>query len=81
MDMGIGLRAPHVDEILRTKPKVPAFEVYSEDYMGAGAHWLNALDEIRATYPVSLHGVGLSIASADDLNISYLRRLRALRGC
>lgn len=76
--IGIGLRAPHVDEVLLTRPCVGAFEVYSEDYMGAAASWLDALDNIRADYPLSLHGVGLSIASADALNMGYLRRLLAL---
>ena len=76
--MGIGLRAPHGDEVLDTKPDIGAFEVYSEDYMSAGVSWLNALDHIRSAYPLSLHGVGLSIASADSLNMNYLRRLRAL---
>ncbi|WP_437560425.1 DUF692 domain-containing protein [Acidithiobacillus sulfuriphilus] len=76
--IGIGLRSPHVDEVLRTKPDIGAFEVYSEDYMGAGSSWLNALESIRTAYPLSLHGVGLSIASADRLNMDYLRRLRAL---
>ena len=76
--IGIGLRAPHVEEVLLTKPCASAFEVYSEDYMGAAAPWLDALDNIRTDYPLSLHGVGLSIASADALNMGYLRRLLTL---
>lgn len=75
---GIGLRAPHVEEFLRTHPEVGVVEVYSEDYLGAESTWLTALENVRADYSLTLHGVGLSIGSSDPLNKSYLQRLRAL---
>ncbi|MBU2763374.1 MULTISPECIES: DUF692 domain-containing protein [Acidithiobacillaceae] len=75
---GIGLRAPHVEELLRTKPVISTLEVYSEDYLGADRKWIAELDEARADYPITLHGVGLSIGSSDPLNTRYLQRLRAL---
>lgn len=75
---GIGLRAPHVEEFLRVRPKVSVVEVYSEDYLGAENTWLAALEEVRTNYPLTLHGVGLSIGSSDPVNKRYLQRLRAL---
>jgi len=75
---GIGLRAPHVEGILLTQPDVSVLEVYSEDYLGADRTWLAELEAVRARYPITLHGVGLSIGSSDPLNTSYLKRLRTL---
>ncbi len=75
---GIGLRAPHLATILAARPAVPWFEVHAENYMGGGGPALRALQEIRRDYPISLHGVGLSLGSADDLDGHHLGRLRAL---
>ena len=75
---GIGLRAPHIATILAARPAVPWFEVHAENYMGGGGPALRALHEIRRDYPISLHGVGLSLGSADDLDGHHLGRLRAL---
>jgi uncharacterized protein len=74
---GIGLRAPHVDEIISTRPAVAWLEVHPENYMGGGPA-LRRLEQIRRDYPLSLHGVGLSLGSADDLDARHLRRLAAL---
>ena len=76
-DVGIGLRAPHVAEILATRPRVGFLEVHAENYMGGGPA-LRALERIRADYPVALHGVGLSLGGADDLDLRHLERLRRL---
>ena len=75
---GIGLRTPHVDEVRRSRPPVGWLEVHSENYFGAGGPALAALEAIRADYPVSLHGVGLSLGSADPLDTGHLARLRRL---
>lgn len=75
---GIGLRAPHVARVLAERPTIPWFEVHSENYFGAGGAAHRALERIRADYPVSLHGVGLSLGSADRLEAAHLRRLREL---
>lgn len=75
---GIGLRAPHYKEILETFPKIGWFEVHSENYFGAGGQPLWYLEQIRSHYPVSLHGVGLSLGSADPLNMEHLRKLKSL---
>ncbi len=75
--IGIGLRAPHVAEIIATRPALGWLEVHAENYMGGGPA-LAQLDTIRRDYPLSLHGVGLSLGTAEGIDISHLRRLAAL---
>ena len=75
---GIGLRAPHQLALLEKRPKVAWVEVHSENYFGEGGKALHTLDQIRHDYPVSLHGVGLSLGSADELNWQHLKNLREL---
>jgi len=74
---GIGLRAPHVQEVITTRPPVGWLEVHAENYLGGGPA-LRGLDQIRRDYPISLHGVGLSLGSAEDLDARHLLRLAAL---
>jgi uncharacterized protein len=75
---GIGLRAPHVGQVLAQRPAVPWFEVHSENYFAEGGPALAALDRIRADYPLSLHGVGLSLGSTDPLDTDHLAKLKRL---
>lgn len=74
---GIGLRAPHVDEVIAARPDVAWFEVHPENYMGGGPA-LRRLEQVRRDYPVSVHGVGLSLGRSDDLDARHLRRLTEL---
>ena len=74
---GIGLRAPHVAEVMRTHPAVPWFEVHAENYMRGGPA-VRALAQIRRDYPISVHSVGLSLGSADGLDARHLARLKRL---
>ncbi len=74
---GIGLRAPHIAEVLATRPALSFLEVHSENYMGGGPA-LRQLETIRAHYPLSLHGVGLSLGSAEGIDADHLARLKAL---
>jgi uncharacterized protein (UPF0276 family) len=74
---GIGLRSPHVAEVMATRPAVPWFEVHAENYMADGPVRA-ALLRIRELYPLSLHGVGLSLGSAGGIDRRHLRRLKAL---
>jgi uncharacterized protein len=74
---GIGLRAPHVAGIMASRPPLPWLEAHAENYMGGGTH-VSALESIRREYPVSLHGVGLSLGTAGDLDQGHLGRLQAL---
>lgn len=75
---GIGLRAPHVRRILSEHPGIAWFETHSENLFAAGGPFHDAMEHIRADYPLSLHGVGLSLGSADGLDTTHLRRLRQL---
>lgn len=75
---GIGLRAPHYREILATQPSIGWMEVHSENYFGAGGQPLHYLEAIRAHYPISLHGVGMSLGSADGIDRQHLQRLKQL---
>ncbi len=74
---GIGLRFPHHRTVLEEKPAAAWLEVHAENYMGGGKP-LMYLDAVRRDYPLSLHGVGLSLGSADGLNERHLVRLRNL---
>lgn len=75
---GIGLRADHYDAVLETQPPVGWLEVHSENYFGAGGKPLKVLERIRADYPLSLHGVGLSVGSTDPLDQRHLTALKNL---
>ena len=75
---GIGLRAPHVREVLDTLPRVPWFEIHSENYFADGGPVLATLDRLRERYPLALHGVGLSLGSADPLDLPHLSKLKRL---
>lgn len=75
---GIGLRAGHYEAVLEQRPRVGFFEVHSENYFGAGGRPLQVLEAIRRDWPLSLHGVGLSLGSTDELNVEHLRRLKTL---
>ena len=77
---GIGLRAPHQERVARECPAVGWLEVHSENYFADGGMQVERLMEIRAAYPLSLHGVGLSLGSADPLDPEHLRRLKRLVG-
>ena len=75
---GIGLRAPHVGQVLAERPPIAWFEVHSENYFADGGSALAALERIRAEYPLSLHGVGLSLGSTDPLDVAHLAKLKRL---
>jgi uncharacterized protein len=74
---GIGLRAQHMEEVLARRPDVAWFEVHPENYMHDPVA-LAALEQIRAHYPVSLHGVALSLGSAGPLDRDHLARLKQM---
>jgi uncharacterized protein (UPF0276 family) len=72
---GIGLRFQHHRAVLETRPDIAWLEVHTENYMGGGKP-LATLEAIRADYPISLHGVGLSLGSAERLDAEHLERIR-----
>jgi uncharacterized protein len=75
---GLGLRAHYYQTILDTLPSVDWFEAMSEDYMIPGGRPLYFLEKVREHYPIVIHGVSLSIGSADPLDMSYLKKLKQL---
>lgn len=75
---GAGLKAEHISEILETKADVGFFEIHAENYMGAGGAPHAQLRTIREEYPISLHGVGMSIGGPSDLNKDHLARFKRL---
>jgi uncharacterized protein len=72
---GIGLRFQHHQAVLETHPDVVWLEVHTENYMGGGEP-LRYLSAIRRDHPVSLHGVGLSLGTAEGLDRAHLERIR-----
>ncbi|AZN37096.1 MNIO family bufferin maturase [Iodobacter ciconiae] len=76
-EAGLGLRAPHVAEVLVQRPAVAWWEVHSENYFGGGEP-LAALCHLRADYPVSLHGIGLGLGSLSPLDTKHLAQLKQL---
>lgn len=78
LGFGLGLRIPHYETILESRPAVDWFEVLSENYMVPGGKPRHYLDRIRAHYPIVMHGVSLSIGSSDPLNLDYLKQLKTL---
>lgn len=75
---GVGLKAQHYRTILDTTPDIGFFEVHAENYMGAGGPPHRYLTAVRERYPLSLHGVGLSIGADRPLDRNHLDRLAAL---
>lgn len=75
---GAGLKLEHAEDIFRGARRVDFFEIHAENYMGAGGPPHHLLDRIRADYPLSVHGVGLSIGGIARLDREHLRRLKRL---
>lgn len=73
---GIGLRAPHHRHVLSQSPQASWFEAHAENYFADGGFAVESLLEIRERYPLSLHGVGLSLGSTDPLSRHHLVRLK-----
>jgi uncharacterized protein (UPF0276 family) len=75
---GIGLRAQHHDDLVREQPDVGWLEAHSENYFADGGAQIDYLLALRERYPLSLHGVGLSLGSVDPLDRDHLRHLERL---
>lgn len=77
-DVGIGLKPEFFHEILTQKPAIGFFEIHAENYMVAGGPFHDALTKIRADYPLSIHGVGLSLGGSEPLDTHHLAQLKIL---
>ncbi len=75
---GLGLKAEHFQVVLETRPDLGFFEVHAENYMVAGGPFHQYLGLVREQYPLSLHGVGLSIGAEGPLDQQHLERLALL---
>lgn len=73
---GVGLRSAHYQTVLETLPDVPWFEALTDNYMGNGGLPLYYLEKIREHYPITFHGVGLSLGSLDPLDNQYIQKLK-----
>jgi hypothetical protein len=76
--VGLSLKAQHYQVILNQQPPVPWFEVLADNYLLSGSGSRIHLERVRHHYPVTLHGVGMSLGSTDPLNWDYLDKLKAL---
>jgi uncharacterized protein len=76
---GIGLRFPHHDVVLDTRPDVPWLEVHPENYLGRGIA-SETLTKVRESYPISLHATGLSLGSVDGIDEAHLAAIAGLCG-
>jgi uncharacterized protein (UPF0276 family) len=75
---GLGLKPQHYQEILEISPRIGFFEIHAENYMGDGGLPHRYLEAIRSRYPLSVHGVGLSIGGSQPLDPDHLSRLKRL---
>lgn len=76
--IGIGLRPPHYDPIRQSLPQIGWLEVHSENYFEQHSQGFQVLAELAQHYPISLHGVGMSLGSADPLDVRHLQQLSLL---
>ncbi len=75
---GLGLRTEHYNDFLEKPQPVEWLEVISENFMVDGGKPLGILDRIRADYPMTMHGVSMSLGSIDGLDNNYLNKLKRL---
>ena len=75
---GVGLKSAHYRQILETQPDLGFFEVHAENYMVDGGPFHHYLSRIRERYPLSMHGVALSIGADAALDIDHLNALKLL---
>jgi len=75
---GTSFKHEHLPAILAEGTQDGFFEVHAENYMGAGGPPHHTLEQIRRDYPISLHGVAMSIGGPQPLDRNHLERFRAL---
>jgi uncharacterized protein (UPF0276 family) len=74
---GVGLRLPHIAEVVATRPTIDWFEIHPENFL-ANPHATELLTELSQHYRISIHTVGLSVGSADGLDRGHLKRMKRL---
>lgn len=79
LGVGVGLRAPHYNQILDERPKaIDWFEIISDNYIHAHEGYWQMLSDLRADYPFIMHGVSLSIGATDPIDTQYVLALKKL---
>jgi len=78
LGLGLGLRTVHYSAVLEQQPPVDFFELLTENYLATDGRPLRVAEEVAARYPIVLHGVSMSLGSADPLDRGYLRQVKAL---
>jgi uncharacterized protein len=76
--IGIGLRHPHYAVMFEQRPALDFLEVHAENFFAQGGAILQVLDQAAQLYPISLHGVGLSLGSASGIDDWHLQQLKRL---
>ena len=76
--IGIGLRYPHLKQFVFEKPDIGWVEVHSENFYSLGGADFDCLVEVRKDYPISLHGIGMSLGSYDGIDENHLAKVRGL---
>ena len=76
--VGLGLRSPHMEQILANRPDVPWFELLTDNWLDASGIDGFLLDKVTELYPVTLHGVGMNLGGIDPLNLAYLAKVKTL---
>lgn len=74
--VGVGLKTEHFDHVLRSRPQLAFFEVHAENYMTDGGAHHRYLEAIAERYPLSVHGVGMSLGSAEGVDSRHVERFR-----
>lgn len=77
-NVGISLKENHYQDILGSRPNIPWFEIISENFMFNNDSNLEYLLAIKQNYPITMHGIGMSIGSADGVSLEYLQELKKL---
>lgn len=75
---GVSLKPQHFETIISQQPDIGFFEIHAENYLAAGGPNRHYLDKIRQDYPITVHGVGLSIGGENPLNIQHLNQVAEL---
>jgi len=75
---GVGLREPHLEHILKTKPDVAWFELLTDNYLQPNGPLWRQIDRVRGNYSMTFHGVGMSLGSVEPLDNTYLENLGQL---
>ncbi len=75
---GVGYKPQHFTAIMQNASPVEWLEIHAENYMGDGGRPLAQLRHLAEKFPISVHGVGLSIGGKDPLDVNHLKRLKHL---